>query len=131
LTEAEWLASDDPTLMLDFLGPSFSDRVVRLFACACGRLAWHLMTDERSRRAIELNECFAERQVTVEERSACLFQANAASLQARRKLAYPEEAATQAFATAAEAAELIFFPPGNWPLLKCGVDPPRPRWHTR
>jgi hypothetical protein len=41
--------------------------------------------------------------------------------QARRRVAYPEEAATQAFATAAEAAELILFPPGDWPLLKCGV----------
>src|SRR5262249_3274134 len=91
------------------------------FASACGRRAWHLMTDERSRRAIELNERLAEGQATLKERSECWLEANHASLQARRRVAYPEGAATPAFAAAPEAAELILFPPGDWPLLKCGV----------
>src|SRR5262249_51783028 len=79
------------------------------------------MTDERSRRAIELNERLAEARATAKERSEVWLDANHASGHARRRVGYPEEAATQAFATAAEAAELILVPPGNWPLLQCGV----------
>src|SRR5438876_1011954 len=54
--------------------------------------------------------------------SCCTWlDANAASLQARRKVRYPEEAATQAVTTAAETAEWLLFSPGNWPFLQCGV----------
>jgi hypothetical protein len=121
MTEAEWLGSVDPTPMLNYVWNKVSTRVVRLFACACGRRAWHLMTDERSRCAIELGERLAEGNVKEEERPGCWVGANAASCQARRMLAYPEEAAVQAFATAAEAAELILCPPGDLPILSCGI----------
>jgi hypothetical protein len=123
LTEAEWLSCDDPMPMLDFLQGKISERAVRLFASACGRRAWHLMTDERSRRPIELNERLADdaNHATAEERSECWLEANHACCQARHWVSYPEDAATQVFATAAEAAELILSPPGDWPVLKCGV----------
>jgi hypothetical protein len=50
--------------MLDFLQGKVRDRAVRLFASACGRRAWHVMTGERSRRAVERNERLADGRAT-------------------------------------------------------------------
>ncbi len=57
MNEAEWLACDDPLLMLDSLRGKISDRKLRLFACACCRsVGWNepnvefLQTVETSER---------------------------------------------------------------------------------
>jgi hypothetical protein len=70
MTEAEWLASRSPRRMLAGLPDTVSGRKLRLFSCACCRAVWHLLTDERGRRAVEVGERFADRQATDPERSA-------------------------------------------------------------
>jgi hypothetical protein len=59
MTEAEWLACTDPKPMLDFLQRQASERALRLFACACVRRAWHLLTDT-GRHAVEAAEAYAD-----------------------------------------------------------------------
>ena len=59
MTEAEWLTATDPTPMLEFLRGKASERKLRLFAVACCR-QWHLLTDDKSRRAIEVAELYED-----------------------------------------------------------------------
>ena len=74
MTEAEWLASDDPHRMMRFVllqkgmqRRKGERRTLRLFACFSCRQLWHAMTDERSRRAVEVAERFADDRASLEE----------------------------------------------------------------
>src|ERR1019366_975435 len=60
MTESEWLSCDDPGLMLDYIEKKPSDRKFRLFAVACCRRVWHLLTDERSTKVIAVTEQYAD-----------------------------------------------------------------------
>lgn len=82
MTEQEWLTCDDPGRMLkelQWMGEKrntgqmlmgfpvvsttpykLSDRKLRLFCCACSRQTMHLLTDERSRRIIDIGERMAD-----------------------------------------------------------------------
>ncbi len=78
MTEAEWLACTDPTEMMYelFERGRFSPRQERLFSCACCRRIWHLLTDERSRVAVQAAERYTDGRASREEletawRAAC------------------------------------------------------------
>src|SRR5262245_4257106 len=80
MTESEWLACTDPREMLGFLQGEGREtaRKFRLFAAACGRRIWHLMTDERSRMAVEVAEQLADGLVNRTRRKAAEMAARSA-----------------------------------------------------
>ena len=59
------------------------DRTLRLFACWCARQVWHLLTDERSRHAVETAERYANGDATDEELTNAQAAAQAAAWTAR------------------------------------------------
>jgi hypothetical protein len=69
MTEAEWLAATEPGPVLAYLDARglLTDRKQRLHDCACVRRTWHLLVDERGRRAVETAERFADRTATRKE----------------------------------------------------------------
>ena len=77
MTEAEWLVSTDPRLMLGRLGEGFSDRKVRLFAGAWASLLWGNLADE-GREAVLTAERYADELASWEELSAAFRAAHAA-----------------------------------------------------
>jgi hypothetical protein len=67
MTESEWLACTDPLRMLDQPAARRDERKLRLFACAVCRRLWGLLRDERSRRAVEVAERYADGLASAEE----------------------------------------------------------------
>lgn len=79
MTEDAWRIGTDPEVLLDFLEGRSSSRKLRLFACACCRRIWPLLTDERSRRAVEVAERYADGLASEAEREAAAQDAEDAA----------------------------------------------------
>jgi hypothetical protein len=67
MNEQEWLESTDPQKMLEFLRGKVSNRKLRLFGVGCCRSVWHLLLDEKNRRAVEVAEEYADGRATARE----------------------------------------------------------------
>jgi hypothetical protein len=65
MTKRQWLACADPQKMLEHLGDKASDRKLRLFACACCRRVWPVLTG--SRHAVGLAERYADGRASDDE----------------------------------------------------------------
>ena len=116
MTESEWLACADPYDMVGFLktreggwrqglaawlgwrSQRARSRKLHLFACACCRRLWHVLPDERSRRAVEVCERFVDGQARKKE----LQSAREAALEAAIDAESPR-LATGPWVAAAEA----------------------------
>jgi hypothetical protein len=107
MTEQEWMECTDPTPMLAYFQPTpifellqekASERKLRLFGCACCRRIWHLLIDERSRKAVEASERYADGQADKHE----LDKAYEAGFEAASSVPVenPEEPAAAAAAAA-------------------------------
>ena len=81
MTEAEWLACDEPKKLLEFVGRHHTnERKLRLYAVAGCRRVWSFLPDERSRRAVEVAELFADGAVSRKVRSKCWKETDAAMM---------------------------------------------------
>lgn len=71
MDEQQWLSCTDSRLMLEQLENkrygSPTDRKLRLFACACARQNWQLLTDKKGHKAVEIAEKFVDGQATIGE----------------------------------------------------------------
>ena len=108
-TSAAWKACTNPQWMLWALEATgvMDDKKRRLFSCWCvrntplldGRKVWDLLTDKRSRKAVEVAERFADGRATEDELNAAWGAANAAW-----GAAYAARGAADAARGAADAA---------------------------
>jgi hypothetical protein len=85
MTESKWLSGNNPDTLLLFVASRASDRQLRLYACACCRRAWHLLTHPAHRRAVQTSERYADGQASDAE----LTQAQAPAWAARSPVGVP------------------------------------------
>lgn len=65
--DEQWRECIEPQGLLDLIRSRSSPRKLRLVACAYARNVWHLLTDERSRKAVDIAERFADGECAVTE----------------------------------------------------------------
>src|SRR5215469_16031143 len=105
MTEQEWLASNDPQKMLEFLRGKVSERKLRLFAVACCRQVWHFIGNAECLRAVDLAEQVAEENATAEDLASACDEAYDIIVVVRGT-AYAEEAAFAAYQAATAKPDL-------------------------
>src|SRR5262245_20923411 len=68
MTEKEWRACKDPSILLAHIGRKGRDRKLRLYACACCRRVWKYAGDSRLCALLEAAESVAEGTATDRDR---------------------------------------------------------------
>jgi hypothetical protein len=106
VNEEQWLVCEDPALMAEHCGSQYSNRKRRLYACACVRRLWPHLPEERSRRAVEVAERYADRLAGKQE----LTQACADALQAAVMPIDPASGSYTAIRFASSAAYCVARP---------------------
>jgi hypothetical protein len=107
MTEAEWLASNDPQELLKYPKRELSRRKVRLFAVGCCARAIELFTDQRTRRLLDMTEQFTDGLVTKSE-LASASQASRGMIDGTRGwFTLPEHAALGLICAASTSREAV------------------------
>jgi hypothetical protein len=109
MTEAEWLACTDPEALLGCVKGSASERRLRLFACACVRVAWP-WTGEPDHPAVGAAERFAD------------GQADAAALLGVRNAPWSPRTFGPAKAVVVRAAATATTSPAAWSAARNAAD---------
>jgi hypothetical protein len=109
MTEVDWLDCHDPDHMLNYLSGTANDRKLRLSAVAACRRVWHLLPDERIRRAVEVTEQFIDGTANEQELRAAVWEARLAV--GRRSMedwqSFATESASRVVSTAKLAASVM------------------------
>ena len=84
ITDDDWRGCEDPASLLHFLSDKGTERQWRLFAVACCKRIDRFMADDRSRRAVEVAERYAEGAATVEALEEARSAAQDAQAEAKR-----------------------------------------------
>lgn len=117
MTEAEWLACNDPQPMLEFLRGKASERKLRLLVCGYSRWAWPMLVDERSRKGIEVSERYADGTASEQDLRAAWAAAYSAaqelSLEQENEAAWAASRASQSL-PASEAVQWVWIEGPLW-----------------
>jgi hypothetical protein len=109
MNEAKWLGWTHPDVMVGHLiGHGFRqrfgrrrDRKLHLLACACCRYIWHLLTEERARKALEVCERYENQPIDRVALEAAGYATSAASSASKH---YPGREACRAVWGAVQVA---------------------------
>ena len=122
MSDADWLRYADSAPMLDYLRGNTTARELRLYAAACCRAIWPMLTDSRSRAAVEAAERSCDGSVAEADLAAIREAAKAAVPSGGPAFRPAEQAATVAAAAALDpdperAARLAcgWRETSNWP----------------
>jgi hypothetical protein len=129
MTEQEWLVSEDPRKMLEFLRDKPSERKLRLFAVACCRRIWHLLPEAVCRDAILIGERYADAAASASE----LFAARTSLVPLESAMPGEDNAALNAVAWLTDHWQVMRLTPVRCVAagVQSAIEPPSARGSSR